>query len=154
MSGELYYSATIITLTVDGTDDIEQCGHWNPTRSYWTVWPSRDQVQPDRYPGRGRRTQAQWLAGRIIARLGSIDDWDGATTFTSARSAIHPGRLTGAASHTPGLLCGSGTFLGDAIAAETLRRAAPGTRILTAAAHAHGFTQADLHEAARLLTTT
>ena len=153
----LYFSATIITL--DGSDTNaygEECepgqgyrerfGHWSPDRSYWSVYPDRSQVQPDVYPERGSRTPGQWLADR----LGSIETIDG-RTFSSARQAIHTGRLTGRQSQGTGLLLGSGTLLGDAIAASRLRYAPVGLRTLTAAGHAHGFTDREIADATGLL---
>ena len=157
----LYFSATISTL--DGSDTNaygeacepgqgyrEQSGHWSPDRSYWSVYPDRSQVQPDVYPERGSRTPGQWLADRLAARLGSIEPVD-ARTFSGARQAIHPGRLTGRRSQGPGLLLGSGTLFGDAIAASRLRWAPVGLRTLTAAGHAHGFTDGEIADAAELL---
>ena len=157
----LYFSATIIT--IDGTDTNaygEACepgqgynelsGHWSPDQSYWTVYPDRSQVQPDIYPERGPRTPGQWLADRLTARLGTLETVDG-RTFYGARHAIHPGRLTGPRSQEPGALLGSGTLLGDAIAASRLRSAPVGMRTLTAAGHAHGFTDSEIADAAALL---
>jgi hypothetical protein len=158
---ELYFSATIITF--DGTDttaDGETCepgqgynkqsGHWSPDRSYWTVYADRSQAQPDTYPERGPRTPDQWLAARLTTRLGTLEAVDG-HTFAGARQAIHPGRLTGPRSQVPGLLLGSGTLFGDAIAASRLRSAPVGQRTLTAAGHAHGFTDREIADAAELL---
>lgn len=157
----LYFSATIITL--DGSDTTaygeacepgqgynEQSGHWSPDRSYWTVYADRSQARPDIYPERGRRTPGEWLAGRLTARLGTLEAVDG-HTFSGARQAIHPGRLTGLRSEVPGLLLGSGTLLGDALAAARLRSGPVGLRTLTAAGHAHGFTDREIADAAELL---
>jgi len=157
----LYFSATIITL--DGSDTNaygegcepgqgynEQSGHWSPDQSYWTVYPDRSQVRPDIYPERGSRTPGRWLADRLTARLGTLETVEG-NTFYGAREAIHPGRLTGAQSQVPGLLLGSGTLLGDALAARRLRFAPVGLRTLTAAGHAHGFTDGEIADAAELL---
>lgn len=161
----LFFSATIITF--DGTDTnaygedcepgqgyTEQSGHWSPDQSYWTVHPHRGQVHPDTYPHDWPRTPGQWLAVRLTARLGIVESFDDDRTFTGAREAIHPGRLTGPRSRQPGAMLGSGTRLGDAIAAGRLRPAQVGLRVLTAAGHAHGFTDDDLTEAAGLLGLT
>ncbi|MDT5025778.1 MAG: hypothetical protein QOE61_2204 [Micromonosporaceae bacterium] len=160
----LYFSATIITL--DGTDTNaygeacepghgynEQSGHWSPDQSYWTVHLDRSQVQPDIYLDRGSRTPGQWLADRLTTRLGTLETVDG-NTFYGAREAIHPGRLTGPQSQEPGLLLGSGTLIGDALAAHRLRSATAGLRTLTAAGHAHGFTDGEIAAAANLLGLT
>ncbi len=157
----LYYSATLITLTGGDTNACgeacepghgytEQSGHWNPDHHYWTVYPSRDDVEPDVYPDNCTLTPAQWLAEQVTERLGNLDHIDG-HTFTSARTAISPGRLTGPKANKPGAVCGTHTFLGDVFAAHRLRTAPVGTRTLTAAAHAHGFTDTELAEAADLL---
>jgi hypothetical protein len=158
----LYFSATIITLdgsatTSDGepceagTGYIERSGWWDPDRCYWRVHDQRADVTPDRYPPRGHRSHAGWLADRLLARLGAIASWEPAGTFYGAREAVHPGRLAGTGSHAPGVLLGSGTLLGDAITASRLRNGTAGTRTIVAAGHAHGFTDADLTETAHLL---
>lgn len=161
----LFFSATIITF--DGSDTnaygegcepgqgyTEQSGRWSPDQSYWTVHPDRRQVHPDTYPHDWPRTPGQWLAVRLTARLGTVEPFDDGRTFTGAREAIRPGRLAGPRSRQPGAVLGSGTRLSDAIAASRLRPAQVGLRILTAAGHAHGFTDDDLTEAARLLSLT
>jgi hypothetical protein len=161
----LYFSATIITLDGSGTNAYgegcepgqgytEQSGHWSPDQSYWTVHPDRGQVRPDSCPHDWPRTPGQWLAVRLTARLGTVESFDKGRTFTGAREAIHPGQLTGPRSRQPGAVLGSGTLLGDAIAGSRLRTAGVGLRVLTAAGHAHGFTDDDLTEAAGLLGLT
>lgn len=157
----LYFSATVTTKTAGDTNAYgepcepghgytEQSGHWSPDRDYWTVYPSRDDVDPDSYPDQSPLTAAQWLAEQITDRLGNLDHIDG-HTFTSARTAIEPGRLTGPAADEPGAVAGTHTFLGDVFAAHRLRTVPAGARTLTAAAHAYGFTPAELAEAAALL---
>ncbi len=158
----IYYTATIVT--GDGSDTTaygEACepghgytdasGWWDPDRSYWTVRGCRDQVSPDVYPHPARRSPAQWLADRLTARLGSIESFDGGRTFYGAREAVHPGRLTGTRADEPGAVIGGGSLLGDALAAARLRQAPVGLATLTAAAHAHGFTAAQLADADRLI---
>jgi hypothetical protein len=54
----------------------------------------------------------------------------------------------------PGLLLGSGTLLGDALAAHRLGSAPVGLRTLTAAGHAHGFTNSEIADAAERLGLT
>lgn len=160
----LYFSATVITLSGGDTNAYgeacepghgytEQSGHWspdNPDYDYWTVHPSRADVQPDVYPDDGSLPAAKWLAEQVTTRLGDLDHIDG-HTFTSARTAIEPGRLTGPQANEPGAVSGTHTFLGDAFAGERLRIAPAGTRTLTATAHAYGFTDTELAEATRLL---
>ncbi|GAA1884002.1 hypothetical protein [Asanoa iriomotensis] len=157
----VYYSASVTTQTGgDTTADGEPCepgrgyteqsGHWSPDRDYWTVHPSRADVDPDTYPDDSPLPPARWLADQITERLGNLDHIDG-HTFTSARTAIEPGRLTGPAADKPGAVAGTHTFLGDAFAAQRLRTAPVGIRTLTAAAHAYGFTAAELAETATLL---
>lgn len=158
----LYFSATIITLdgsatTSDsepcesGTGYTEQSGWWDPDRSYWRVHDQRANVSPDRYPAGGHRSPARWLADRLLARLGAVASWEPTGTFYGAREAVHPGRLAGTRSDAPGALLGSGTLLGDAITGSRLRNGAAGTRTIVAVGHAHGFTDAQLSEAANLL---
>ena len=156
------YSATIITL--DGSDTnaygeacepgagyTEQSGHWDPDRAYWQVHAHRDDVTPDLDPPGDRRSPAQWLADRLTARLGSIASVETGHTFYGAREAVHPGRLTGPRSRPPGAVLGAGAEVGDAFAAARLGNAAAGQQTLTAAAHADGFTDEQLTEAAGLL---
>ncbi len=112
-----------------------------------TVHHHRDQVTPDVYPDGVRRSPARWLADRLTARLGSIESFDGGRTFYGAREAAHPGRLTGTRSQTPGAVIGGGNVFGDALAASRLRQAPVGLKTLTAAAHAHGFTEQQLTDA-------
>jgi len=83
--------------------------------------------------------------------LGSIESFDGGRTFYGAREAVHPGRLTGTRADEPGAVIGGGSLLGDALAAARLRQAPVGLATLTAAAHAHGFTAAQLADADRLI---
>lgn len=52
---------------------------------------------------------------------------------------------------SPGAVAGTHTFLGDVLAAHRLRTAPAGTRTVTATAHAHGFTDTELADAATLL---
>ncbi len=152
---ELYFSATIITL--DGSDTnaygegcepgkgyTEQSGWWNPDRSYWRVHAERDDVTADVYPDGEDRGPARWLADRLVARLGSVESYDDGRTFYGAFEAVHPGRLTDlAAPENPGA----------AHALAFIRRgvARTGQRFLTAAGHAHGFTNSEVTEAAQLL---
>jgi len=160
----LYYSASVITLTGGNTNAYgedcepghgytEQSGHWSPERDYWTVHPSRNDVDPDVYPDNSPLTPAAWLAEQVTDRLGEIDHIDG-HTFTSSRTAIEPGRLTGPEADEPGAVAGTHTFLGDVLAAHRLRTAPAGTRTITAAAHAYGFTDTELAQAATLLGHT
>jgi hypothetical protein len=159
---ELYFSATIITL--DGSDTnaygeacepgqgyTEQSGWWDPDRSYWRVHTHQHDVAPDTCPQRNRTSPPRWLADRLTARLGGIESYDSGRTFYGFRQAVHPGRLAGARSTAPGAIFGSGTVFGDAVTADRLRRHAVGQRLLTVAAHAHGFTDEELNETAELL---
>lgn len=152
---ELYFSATIITL--DGSDTnahgegcepgkgyTEQFGWWNPDRTYWRVHAGRDDVTADVYPGSEDRGPARWLADRLVTRLGAVESYDDGRTFYGAFDAVHPGRLTDlAAPENPGV----------AHALAFIRRgvARTGQRFLTAAGHAHGFTNGEVTEAAQLL---
>lgn len=158
---ELYYTASLITLTGGDTTAggeacepghgyTEQDGFWNPDRDYWTVHPSRDDAEPDRYRGDSPQSPAQWLAEQVTDRLGDLDYVDG-HRFAEARTAIEPGRLTGPAADQPGAVAGTRTFLGDVMAAHRLASAPAGTRTVTATAHAYGFTDTELAEAATLL---
>jgi hypothetical protein len=160
--GQIIYTATIVTL--DGSDTnaygepceagrgyTEQSGFWDPDRDYWQVHDHRSQVQSDFQPDLDPRRPAVWLAERLTARLGAVDALDGEDTFTGARQAIHPGRLTGPQSRRPGMVLGSGTLLGDAFAAARLRDGRVGLRTLIAAGHPEGFTPDELMEAAWLL---
>ncbi|GIH16124.1 hypothetical protein [Rugosimonospora africana] len=153
----VYYTATIITF--DGSDTNaygegceagrgyrEESGWWDPTHHYWKVHPQRSAVTPEVCPDGA--DPASWLADRLATRLGSLDGYDG-RTFTGAREAIYPGRLTGAPAQQPGAVLGTNTLLGDALAAGRLRRPKVGQRTLTAAGHAHGFRDEDLLAAAR-----
>jgi hypothetical protein len=154
----VYFTATIVTL--DGSDTTaygeacepgrgytEACGWWDPDRAYWRVREHRDQVTPDVFPERAGRSPARWLADRLIARLGDVESFDGGRTFYGACEAVAPGRLTGTRAQQPGAVIGGGGLLGDALAASRLRHASAGLATLTAAAHAHGFTTAQLAEA-------
>jgi hypothetical protein len=160
----LYHSACVTTQTGGDTNAYgeacepghgytEQSGHWSPDRDYWTVHPSRDDVHPDVYPDNSPLTPAEWLAEQFTDRLGDLDHIDG-HTFTSARTAIEPGRLTGPEADEPGAVAGTHTFLGDVFAAHRLRTARAGNRTITAAAHAYGFTDTELAQAATLLGHT
>ncbi len=156
----IYYTATIITF--DGSDTNaygeacepghgyrEDSGWWDPKRSYWTVQADRARVTPDICPDRA--DPGQWLAARLAARLGDLDDYDGGHTFRGAREAIHPGRLTGPRSQQPGAVLGTRTLLGDALAAGRLRPPNVGQRTISATAHADGFSDNDLRTAAARL---
>jgi hypothetical protein len=136
-----------------GRGYTERFGHWSPDRDYWTVHPSRDDVDPDIYPDDSRLTPAAWLAEQVTYRLGDLDHIDG-HTFTSSRTAIEPGRLTGPEADWPGAVAGTHTFRGDVFAAHRLCTARAGTRTVTAAAHAYGFTDTELARAATLLGHT
>jgi hypothetical protein len=107
----------------------------------------RDQVTPDVFPERAGRSPARWLADRLTARLGAVESFDGGRTFYGACEAVAPGRLTGTRTQPPGAVIGGGGLLGDALAASRLRHASAGLATLTAAAHAHGFTTAQLAQA-------
>jgi hypothetical protein len=154
----VYFTATIVTL--DGSDTTaygeacepgrgytEACGWWDPDRAYWRVREHRDHVTPDVFPDGERRSPARWLADRLTARLGDVESFDGGRTFYGAREAVAPGRLTGTRAQPPGAVIGAGSLLGDALAASRLRQAPAGLATLTAAAHAHGFTTAQLAQA-------
>lgn len=157
----LYYTASVITLTAGNTNAdgdpcerghgyTEQDGFWNPDGDYWTVHPSRGDVDPDIYPDDSPLSPAEWLAEQITDRLGDLDYVDG-PTFGGARTAIEPGRLTGPDADQPGAVAGTSTFLGDVFAAHRLRTAPAGTRTVTATAHALGFTDTELTAAATLV---
>ncbi|MBT8227591.1 MAG: hypothetical protein HKP61_15970 [Dactylosporangium sp.] len=160
----IVYTATIITFDGSATTAYgEPCepghgyseadGFWDPRR-YWRLEASRDRVRPDVCPARCRQP-ARWLARRITARLGGVDAIGGTgASFSGCREAVYPGHLTGARADEPGMVFGSGTFLGDAITASRLHPPAVGLRTLTACAHASGFTTAELAEAAGLLGLT
>jgi hypothetical protein len=157
----IVYTATIITF--DGSDTTaygERCepghgyseaeGFWDPSW-YWRLEASRDRVRPEVCPARCGQP-ARWLAYRIVARLGGVDSIGGTgESFYSCREAIYPGRLTGPAAEEPGAVFGSGTLLGDVLAAGRLRTPPVGLRTLTARAHTSGFTPAELARAADLL---
>jgi ribosomal protein S18 acetylase RimI-like enzyme len=155
---ELYFSATIITL--DGTNTnahgegcepgkgyTEQSGWWNPDRSYWRVHAERDDVTADVYPDGEDRGPARWLADRLVARLGAVDSYDDGRTFYGAFEAVHPGRLTDLVTHPASQSPG----VGHALAFIRRGVARKGQRFLTAAGHAHGFTDTEMTEAAQLL---
>jgi hypothetical protein len=160
----IVYTATIITFDGSATTAYgEPCepghgyteadGFWDPSR-YWRLETSRDQVRPDVCPTRCQQP-ARWLANRIVARLGGVDSIAGTgESFYSCREAIYPGHLTGATANEPGMVFGSGTFLGDIMAAQRLRTPTVGLRTLTAVAHASGFTTAELAQAAGHLGLT
>ncbi|SRR6266540_1448813 len=151
---ELYFSATIIIL--DGSDTnaygepcepgqgySEQSGHWDPDRSYWRVHERREDVRPDVYPDQLGQTPAGWLADRLVERLGTIDSYDHGHTFYAAFEAVHPGTLADAQGPEGELL--------STIRMKLVRGARTGQRTLTAAGHAHGFSDDELIEAAALL---
>jgi hypothetical protein len=151
------YTATITTFDGGSLADGEPCepgfgyrmdsGFWD-FRHYWKVFPHRDQVRVDTWPGRG--DPVSWLVDRLIARLGGVDS-HGFGSFTGIREAIYPARLTGSRSNLPGLVFGTGTFLGDALASHHMRRPKPGLRTIRVDAHADGFSNAELQWAAELL---
>jgi len=151
----LYYSATIITL--DGSDTnaygepcepgqgyTEQSGFWDPDDDYWHVHDSRDTVHPDIYPPRCGPSPARWLADRLRERLGPVDGFDHGRSFYSAHEAVHPGTLADA--HGP-----TGALLSHIRMRLARTGAVASQRILTAAGHGYGFSDAELAEAARLL---
>jgi hypothetical protein len=157
----LYYSGSVITLTGGNTNAngegcepghgyTEDCGFWNPDGDYWTVYPSRNDVDPDIYPGYSPLSPAAWLAEQVTDRLGDLDYVD-VNTFGGARTAIEPGRLTGPDADQPGAVAGTSTLLGDVFAAHRLGTAPAGTRTVTVTAHAEGFTESELAETATLL---
>jgi hypothetical protein len=90
------------------------------------------------------------MAEQVTDRLGDLDYVDG-HTFGGARTAIEPGPLTGPDAGQFGAVAGTCTFLGDVFAAHRLRTAPAGIRIVTATAHAHGFTDTELAQAAAKL---
>jgi hypothetical protein len=154
----LYYTATIITL--DGSDTnaygeacepghgyTEQHGWWNPDQDHWSVHPDRGQAQPDIYSPSSGAAPAHWLASQLSDRLGPIDHFDGERTFYSAREATWPydpaGPVTSEA--VPAVLT-------KHVVTDWQPRANPATvKTLTAAGHAHGFTDQEILDAASLL---
>ncbi|MEJ3741785.1 hypothetical protein WEI85_00585 [Actinomycetes bacterium KLBMP 9797] len=154
----LYFSATIITL--DGSDTnaygepcqagqgyVEQSGWWSPDRAYWQVHHDRENVAPDVYPDDEPRGPARWLADQLLARLAAVESYDDARTFYGAVEAVHPGRLTDRVAHP----APDNPAVGNALAFIRQRIGRKGQRFLTAAGHAHGFTDHQLLEAAHLL---
>src|SRR6266511_1711623 len=154
----VFYTASIITL--DGSDtnadgeacepghgSTERCGWWEPDRSYWRVREHRADVTPDVFPPGEQRSPARWLAAQLTARLGTVESFDHGCTFYGANEAVHPGRLAD--------LAAGGTNPDPAtahiLAAIRLRIGKKGQRTLTAAGHAHGFTDDQLADAAALL---
>ncbi len=154
----VFYTASVITL--DGSDTnaygeacepgtgySEQSGWWEPDRSYWRVREHRADVTPDVYPEAEWHSPARWLADQLTARLGAIESYDHGRTFYGAHEAVHPGRLTD-------LVAGPTDphpAAGHTVAAIRARIAKKGQRTLTAAGHAHGFTDDQLADAAALL---
>jgi hypothetical protein len=134
-----------------GQGYTEQSGWWDPDRGYWRVHAHQQDVTPDVYSQRRGGNPARWLADRVTARLGGVESFDSGRTFYGSREAVHPGRLAGARSTAPGAILGCGTVLGDAVTASRLREPTVGQRLLSAAAHAHGFTDEQLAETAQLL---
>src|SRR4051812_16865651 len=157
----LYYTASVITLTGGNTNAdgdpcepghgyTEQDGFLEPRRRLLDGPPVPRRRRPGHLPRRQPAEPAEWLAEQITDRLGDLDYVDG-PTFGGARTAIEPGRLTGPDADQPGAVAGTCTFLGDVFAAHRLATAPPGTRTVTATAHACGFTDTELAEAATLL---
>ena len=158
MNRMLYYTATVVTMVGSDTNAYgeacepghgytEQSGWWNPDRDYWSVHPGRDQAQPDTYPSSGELPPAHWLAIRLTDRLGPIDHFDGERTFYSAGEATWPGHPIGTVTSEP-----APALIADD--ANDSRRHHPnpaGVKTLTAAGHAHGFTDQEILKAARLL---
>src|ERR1700730_1067380 len=154
----LYYTATIIAM--DGSDTnaygeacepgqgyTEQSGWWNPEQDYWSVHPDRGQAQPDTYSPSGGPPPAPWLASQLSDRLGPIDHFDGERTFYSARVATWPYNPAG--SVTSGAVP---AVIAEDVFGDGQHHATPaGVKTLTAAGHAHGFTDQEILDAASLL---
>jgi hypothetical protein len=157
----IFYTATIITL--DGSDTAadsaacepghgytERSGWWDPDRAYWRVGDDRGDVSADVFPDGDGRDPVRWLADQLTARLARVDGYDAGRAFSGAYEAVHPGRLSDHATDPTA----PNPNWGQTVAAIRMRLACAGQRTLSAAGHAHGFTDSQLAGAARLLGLT